>query len=86
MDRFSVTPSDVTADSCCTAKTCDCSMRMRVCVFNRNESVCSDREMQESDSLGQYGRNMCLNQVLPLEELGSCLRHKYGLGVGGRGP
>ncbi|XP_025083659.1 uncharacterized protein LOC112557816 [Pomacea canaliculata] len=54
MDRFSVTPSDVTADSCCTAKTCDCSMRMRVCVFNRNESVCSDREMQESDSLGQF--------------------------------
>ena len=53
LDRFSVNRENLPMDTCCQANTCRCGIRMRACVFDRNDTRCDDSSLQSSDFIGE---------------------------------
>ena len=54
LDRFTVNRENIAIDTCCQANTCSCGIRMRACVFDRNDTRCDDSSLQTSDLIGEY--------------------------------
>ena len=53
LDRFTVNRDNIAMDTCCQANTCRCGIRMRACVFDRNDTRCDDASLQTSDLIGE---------------------------------